>query len=146
MHQGLCTKHFTCGVSPPQPRPLLFLHRSFEESTANPMFQEQVAVQTDLNAQRKGWRQHSIPALSDSKARLRVVRLFCFQSEEILCSLGNYTLFIFFLLNTPPFSPHGSQRGILALEEPRGAAVALPSWCYGYFAVETTSLHPLMLE
>ena len=70
---------------------------------------------------RKEWRWHSSSALSDSKIMLWVIRLFCLQSDKILCIFGNCGIFKLFLPNTPPpLSSWGSLRGISGLREAQG--------------------------
>jgi len=39
---------------------------------------------------RKGWEQHPTPALSDSRTRLWVIRLFHIKSDKILCIFRNH--------------------------------------------------------
>lgn len=93
---------------------------------------------------RKGWRQDSIPALSES--RLWVMRLLCFQSVKILCFLGDYNLFIFFLPSIPPpLSPHCSLRGISGFREAQRTRCGSVSRCSGY-SVKIIGLHLPILE
>lgn len=93
---------------------------------------------------RTGRRQQSIPALLDSKASLWVIRLFCFQSDTILCFLGNYNLFIFFL-------PSNFSSLSLTLQ-PDGHFWLLRTCCGSAFTVlwlvcsKEHHLHPPILE